>query len=207
MNKQIVAFTGAGISAASGIPTYQERPWLRTLFTNIYLESQPQRFFAEYFELMQLLDRARPNPAHNALAQYQIPVVTQNIDRLHQKAGSRTVVELHGAYNRFFCTSCRAVYSNYIMQKPTQPQCPKCRQTALRPDVVLYGEDIKDWRKACQLTEQADILLVIGTSLEVYPAALLPELARRSGSRVITINENAEVQLPQLLDKLCQSST
>jgi NAD-dependent deacetylase len=191
----VVAFTGAGISKASGIPTYEERPELRDLFSLEYFMEEPEEFWRKYRGLLETWGRARPNPAHLILAEMDIPVITQNIDRLHSRAGSRTVIELHGRYDQSVCTGCGRVVP---VSAKSSSRCDYCG-SYLKPDIVFYGEAVKHWDEAERLMAEANKLVVVGTSLEVYPAALLPELASRRGAEVMVVNSEAERQLPNIL--------
>ena len=194
-----VALTGAGISAPSGLPTFQAdwkgRP-IRDFLSREYFASDPYGFF-ELYCAMEAWGRAEPNAAHQALARLKLPVITQNIDGLHQKAGSSRVVELHGNLRNLLCPACGATM-------PAGPVCQALRPLyaagdksgvlrllrcacggALNVDVVLYGDAVRGLPEASSWLNRCDLLLVIGTSLQTYPAALLPDIARRNGARVL----------------------
>lgn len=146
------------------------------------------------------LTKAQPNPAHQALAWLEKAdilkaIITQNIDGLHRKAGSKKVVELHGNFHHVICLNCQSkltfhdVISNQKGALP--PRCPTC-QGVLKSDVTLFGEPLKQkaLEEAFELASSCDLLLVLGTSLTVYPAASLPKVARENGATVVIINPN-----------------
>jgi len=199
-SEQIVFFGGAGVSTESGIPdfrsvdglyhqSYAEPP--ETILSHRYFEEHTEEFYRFYREKM-LFPDARPNAAHWKLAQLEragklCAVVTQNIDGLHQKAGSERVYELHGAVSRNYCTRCRRFYSmEEVMAAEGVPRCG-CGGI-VKPDVVLYEECLDDdtVEGAIRAIRQADLLIVAGTSLVVYPAAGLIHYYR--GNRLVLIN-------------------
>ncbi len=195
----VVFFGGAGVSTDSGIPDFRGNGGLYTgkagaeyLLSVTCLLQEPQLFFDFYRKSMVYPD-ARPNAAHLALAKLERQgklkaVITQNIDGLHQLAGSRTVYELHGTTTRCYCARCGKLYSgNTAMQMGDIPRCTVCGGT-VRPDVVLYGEglDAAVFTAAQQAVCQADVLIVGGTSLTVQPAASL--LADFNGQHMIIVN-------------------
>ena len=200
----IVFFGGAGVSTESGIPDfrsvdglynqkYDEPP--ETILSHSYFMGRPEGFWRFYRDKMLCLD-ARPNTAHLKLAELERAgklkaVVTQNIDGLHQKAGSRTVYELHGSVLRNYCMKCRAFYdAEFIRDGEGLPQCPVCGGT-VKPDVVLYEEglDQETVEGAVLAISRADMLIVGGTSLVVYPAAGLINYYR--GNKLVLINRDA----------------
>ncbi|MGI6037682.1 MAG: SIR2 family NAD-dependent protein deacylase [Limnochordia bacterium] len=193
----IVAFTGAGISRASGIPTFEERPELRDDLIIDKWYREPEKVWASMQKLQELIERSEPNPAHRALAEAGIPVVTQNIDSLHQRAGSEEVIEIHGHMREVVCTRCgyRAPFGKELMA------CPRDGRY-LKPDIVFYGEDLQRWPDAVDLIERATTLLVIGTSLTVAPACYLPTMAANKGARLVHINRRAEEEVPRFLQGL-----
>ena len=200
----IVFFGGAGVSTESGIPDfrsvdglynqkYDEPP--ETILSHTYFVRRPEGFWRFYRDKMLCLD-AKPNTAHLKLAELERAgklkaVVTQNIDGLHQKAGSRTVYELHGSVLRNYCMKCRAFYdAEFIRDGAGLPQCPVCGG-AIKPDVVLYEEglDQETVEGAVLAISRADMLIVGGTSLVVYPAAGLINYYR--GNKLVLINRDA----------------
>lgn len=205
-----VALTGAGISAPSGIPTFQGlwkgKP-IRNFLTRTYRNECPEGFFEMFIDMCQWCDKA-PNDAHRALAALRIPVITQNVDGLHEKAGTRDVYPLHGTLRTVHCTKCgktllssefaaelRPLYEKGDLQAVRDKlKCAECGGD-IDTDVVLYGDNIHHLYEALRLCEQVDVMLVIGTSLVTYPAAALPDIARRRGARVIIINDDCVTAL------------
>ena len=200
-SRRIVFFGGAGVSTESGIPDFRSVDGLyhqryryppETILSHSFYQAHPEEFFAFYRDKMLCLD-AKPNAAHMKLAQLEragklTAVVTQNIDGLHQAAGSRTVFELHGSVHRNHCTRCGARYgARYILESAGVPRCEKCGG-AVKPDVVLYEEplDAETMEGAVRAIAGADMLIIGGTSLIVYPAAGLIEYFR--GGRLVVIN-------------------
>ncbi len=202
-----IAFTGAGISAESGVPTFRgfnglwkkHRP--EELATPEAFEKDPHLVWSFYKWRMDLIRKAKPNPAHYALAELERmgilkAVVTQNVDDLHREAGSRNVVELHGNIFRVRCTSCSYKENlresgrlEAFLAERNLPKCPRCG-SLLRPDVVWFGEPLprKALEEAFKLAETADLVLVIGTSGVVYPAAYIPQIVKEHGGKVIEVN-------------------
>ena len=169
----------------------EEEPPERVL-SGTYLRRFPEKFFA-YYRRHMLYPSARPNAAHRALAQLEregklAAVITQNIDGLHQAAGSHNVLELHGSVLRNECLSCGREYPlSLVLETDGVPHCPACGGI-IRPDVVLYGEglDMRILTQAVNAIRAADVLLVGGTSLTVYPAAALPD--EFTGKHLVIIN-------------------
>ncbi|MGI6088541.1 NAD-dependent protein deacylase [Bilifractor porci] len=200
----IVFFGGAGVSTESGIPDFrsvdglyhQKYAWPpETILSHTFFVKHTEEFYRFYRDKMLVLD-AQPNAAHKKLAEMEAAgklkaVVTQNIDGLHQKAGSRTVYELHGSVHRNYCTRCGAFYDAEFMKKSEGvPHCAKCGGV-IKPDVVLYEEglDQNTIEGAVRAIEHADVLIVGGTSLVVYPAAGLVQYFR--GDRIVLINKGS----------------
>ncbi|RFA98113.1 NAD-dependent protein deacetylase [Pyrobaculum aerophilum] len=199
-SRHCVVFTGAGISAESGIPTFRgpgglwERHKPEELATPEAFARDPALVWRWYKWRQEVIYNARPNPGHYAIAELEAMgmvrgVITQNVDGLHQRAGSRLVVELHGSIWRARCVKCGSVY---ILDKPVEEVPPLCRKCGglLRPDVVWFGEPLPQeaWRAAVELASASDVLLVVGTSGVVYPAAYIPRIAKEAGARVVEIN-------------------
>lgn len=201
-SKNIVAFTGAGVSTESGIPDFRSVDGLynqkfeyppETIISHSFYLEKPEYFFRFYREKMMPLD-ARPNITHKTLARWEqegrlLAVVTQNIDGLHQKAGSRRVYELHGSILRNYCTRCGKFYpAEFVKNCDGIPRCD-CGGI-VKPDVVLYEEGLneKTVEGALQAIAQADLLLAAGTSLTVYPAAGFLRYYR--GNRLVLINRD-----------------
>jgi len=196
----IVAFTGAGISAESGVPTFRGDEGLWKKFKPEELANfdafmrNPDLVWEWYSYRKQIISKIQPNPGHYALAALerlvpQCAVITQNVDNLHRRAGSTTVYELHGNIERNYCIGCGRQFANQdIGQFNRAPRCP-CGGL-IRPDVVWFGEMLPEdqWNASERAAETADVFLAIGTSAVVYPAASLPVIAKRSGAYVVEIN-------------------
>lgn len=205
-SNNVVFFGGAGVSTASNIPDFRSSTGLysRKLNRNFTPEQAVSltffmRYTEEFFEFYKanlVYPEAKPNPCHIALAKLEEmgklkAVVTQNIDGLHQAAGSRKVYELHGSVLRNFCTGCHAFYdAQYILTSEGVPKCRKCGNV-IKPDVVLYEEglDQETVSGAIDAIAKADTLIIGGTSLVVYPAAGLINYFR--GKHLVLINKTA----------------
>ena len=179
----IVFFTGAGLSTASGIPDFRSATGLyknvyraEEMLSHTFFEHKTDEFFEFYKEKM-LYPDAKPNYAHEFMAKLQdkknVSVVTQNIDGLHQKAGSKIVYELHGTIHQNFCTRCGRLFGlDYVMNSKGVPHCDKCGGI-VKPNVVLYEESLDEdiISRSINAIMTCDVMIVIGTSLKVYPAA------------------------------------
>jgi len=199
--RHLVAFTGSGISVESGIPTFrgEEGIWSRydpKALDIEYFESNPNDSWRVIFEIFyHYFLEARPNKAHKLLARLENKeilkaVITQNIDNLHQEAGSEKVIEYHGNSKYLTCSSCGTRYPvSDVEFEPLPPRC-KFDGTILKPDFVFFGEPIPEEAasNAVYETSRADILLIIGTTGEVVPANMLPGLAKSAGAKIIEIN-------------------
>ena len=198
---RVLVLTGAGVSAESGVPTFRgggnSAVWKGLPFEVISSAQMVERDLPavwEWFDYRRdLLQALQPNPAHTEIAAWQdhFPVftlVTQNIDGLHQKAGSRDVIELHGSIWQARCVGCHARYE-ILPHGPRPDECPGCGDS-LRPDVVLFGEMLPAlaFEQAAAAAANCDLCFVIGTSGIVYPAAGLPAIARASGALVCEVN-------------------
>ena len=203
--KNVLVLTGAGVSAESGVPTFRggghTAVWKGMPFDVISSAQMVQRDLRavwEWFDYRrQLLDALEPNAAHLEIASWQtrfqqFTLVTQNIDGLHQKAGSRDVIELHGSIWRARCVTCNSRCE--IPSKAAPPgrrseACYDCAD-ALRPDVVLFGEMLPPgaFELAAERAEECELCFVVGTSALVYPAASLPEIAKAAGAYVCEVN-------------------
>lgn len=198
----IVFFGGAGVSTESGIPDFRSVDGLyhqkyayppETILSHTFFERHTEEFFDFYRDKMLYLD-AQPNAAHRMLAELEArgkcrAVVTQNIDGLHQMAGSQNVYELHGSVHRNTCQKCGARYTmEELLTLGDVPQCPKCGGR-VKPDVVLYEEGLDNLTVsgALDAIRRADLLIVAGTSLTVYPAAAF--LDEYPGNRLVLINK------------------
>ncbi len=203
----VVFFGGAGVSTASGIPDFRSEDGLyrqhfkyspETMLGHDFFVSHTAEFYDFYRERMIALG-ARPNQAHLKLAQLEQEgklkaVITQNIDGLHQAAGSKRVLELHGSVHRNICRRCGTSYdAHWVTQTQGVPRCPECGGL-IKPDVVLYGEslDEKTLVDSVAAIEAADVLIIGGTSLVVYPAAGLINYFK--GSELVIINKQPTPQ-------------
>jgi len=202
----VVALTGAGISVPSGIPDF------RSPGTGIWehvdpmevahidaWRRDPERFWSFYGQRFQMLSDKRPNAAHNALVELEARgmldvVITQNIDMLHRKAGTRELIEVHGTIATSSCLDCAASYGfDEVVARLAAGGMPTCDcGRPLKPDVVLFGEflAVDALQYASELVTEADLLLCIGSSLEVYPVARLPELTLHAGGDVAIVTHS-----------------
>lgn len=230
-----VAFTGAGISTASGIPDFRSPDcglWNNAdplTVASIYgFRQNPAAFFSWIRPLAKLTINARPNPAHDALAQWEAQgiiksVITQNIDILHTRAGSKTVYELHGHLREATCVHCFAVYPGIplieqFVKDGEIPHCPQCGGV-IKPNLILFGEQLpaRELMAAKEEARNADVFMVIGSSLAVAPASDIPMLALRNGAKIVIINfepthldslahlviqADAAVALPQIVQRM-----
>ncbi|WP_024834197.1 NAD-dependent protein deacylase [Ruminiclostridium josui] len=202
---KIVFFGGAGMSTESGIPDFRSENGLyrtadgsqyspETMLSHSFFVSHTDEFY-KYYKSKMICQDAKPNAGHIALAKLEESqklkaVVTQNIDGLHQLAGSKKVYELHGSVHRNYCTKCRTFYDlDYIVNAIGTPHCMKCN-SIVKPDVVLYEEPLNDEvvNGAVNAIRNADVLIIGGTSLVVYPAAGLINYFR--GEKLILINKS-----------------
>lgn len=208
--RRIVALTGAGISAESGLPTFRDPLtglWARyrpeDLATPEAFARQPDLVWRWYEWRRSLVAAAEPNAAHRALLAIEglcpeFTLVTQNVDGLHQRAGSAGVVELHGNIGRTICSRERTVVENLPASDDAPPPCPSCG-APVRPDVVWFGEPLPPdaLRRATAAAASCDVLLAIGTSGVVYPAAGLPAVAAAAGALIVVVNpEKVRVEGP-----------
>ena len=204
-SNRIVFFGGAGVSTESGIPDFRSVDGLyhqkfdyppETILSHSYFLRYPEKFYAFYRDKM-LPVGAEPNAAHKKLAELEAAgklkaIVTQNIDGLHQMAGSRRVLELHGSVHRNYCQKCgKGFDAEYILKSGTEiPLCDACGGK-IKPDVVLYEEglDMTVMARAIQAIQDADMLIIGGTSLVVYPVAGLVEYVR-PGAKLVILNRD-----------------
>jgi NAD-dependent deacetylase len=205
-SKHAVVLTGAGLSTPSGIPDFRstgtglwshDEPMEVASLSTFRMD--PEKFYAWFRPLASQIFYAQPNSAHYAMAELEKAgrihsIITQNIDILHQKAGSQSVIEMHGTMQTLTCTQCyhqvqSALYLGVFVEKGEIPHCPKCAQV-LKPDVILFGEQLPQaaWYKAQRDAQHCDLILVAGSSLEVLPVAGLPMQALDRGAHLIIIN-------------------
>lgn len=196
-----IAFTGAGISVDSGIPPFRGKDGLWNKIDPIYLEiefftKKPLQSWKVIKEIFyDKFGEAAPNISHDMLARmgergFIEAVITQNIDNLHQKAGSKPVYELHGTYKNLICTDCSTEYdSSFANLDYLPPSCFICKGL-LKPDIVFFNEEIPHFAKtkSFELAEKCDLLLIIGTNAEVYPANAIPVMAHKHNATIIEIN-------------------
>ena len=203
----IVFLGGAGVSTESGIPDFRSSSGVfsgsrlrspEELVSRSFFRAHPQEFF-EFYKGSMLFPDALPNTAHKKLAELEAAgllraVITQNIDGLHQAAGSKNVLELHGSVHRNYCVTCKKSYSlDFVMASEGVPQCTACGGM-VRPDVVLYEEPLDEriLEEAVLAIEQASMMIIAGTSLVVYPAAGLTNYFK--GSHLVLINKSPTSQ-------------
>jgi len=211
----IAAFTGAGISTAAGIPDFRGPNGLYTtgkynadqVFEINYFRRHPEMFYEFSHDFIKLLKTIQPTFTHQFLAHLEADgrltgLITQNIDALHQRAGSKNIAEVHGSYWSASCLNCSDFkkteatldwWENQIKQSPRSPVviCSHCGGI-VKPDVVFFGEPVRHLEKAEKLVRTCDLLLVLGSSLTVYPAAFIPQLC---SAPIIVINQG-DVMLP-----------
>lgn len=202
--RRVVAFTGAGVSAESGVPTFrgagglwEGRP-IEEVATPQGFAADPVKVWRFYEERRCNLARCRPNGAHEVLARWQdrfaaYTLVTQNVDALHEDAGARSVLHLHGSIWTVRCTGCRRERVERTVPLPElPPRCPACRAME-RPGVVWFGEFLPEdvMRSASRAAAAAEVLVVVGTAAVVYPAAGLVQTAASAGATVIEVNPEA----------------
>ncbi|CAM3142345.1 NAD-dependent protein deacylase [Mycobacterium intermedium] len=231
---RVAVLSGAGISAESGVPTFRDDKnglWARfdpyELSSVQGWERNPERVWGWYLWRHYLVGTVEPNAGHRAIADWQkdadVTVVTQNVDDLHERAGSSPVHHLHGSLFEFRCAHCNKPFHEELpaMTEPAiEVEPPVCHCGGLiRPDIVWFGESLPQgpWRHAVDAMESADVVVVVGTSAIVYPAAGLPEMALARGTAVVEVNpeptpltpyvtlsirESASRALPGLLERL-----
>jgi NAD-dependent deacetylase len=200
-NQPCVALTGAGVSTESGIPDFRSADGIWSTYDPYEVGSidafrrDPARVWEFYGLRLGVLADAKPNDAHHALARLEAAglldaVITQNVDRLHLAAGSREVVEVHGSIERAECLACGTEVADVRRLLPI-PRCPRCG-AVLKPGVVMFGELLPDatMARAIELVRAAALLLVVGTSLEVWPAAGLPEETLARGGKLAIVNRD-----------------
>jgi len=200
-SKKTVAFTGAGISVESGIPTFRgpEGLWSKydpKILDIDYFTLNPKESWTKIKEIFyDYMQNVKPNTAHYFLAELEKEklldaVITQNIDNLHQEAGSQNVIEFHGTAKKLVCMNCFTKFDKKEVDlNDLPPSCPKC-WGLLKPDFVFFKEPIpkKALEKSLELAQECDLMLVIGTTGEIQPASQIPILAKQNGANIIEIN-------------------
>jgi NAD-dependent protein deacetylase/lipoamidase len=200
-HRPFVVLTGAGISTESGIPDFRSATGIWAKYDPMEVahidgfHRDPEKVWEFYGRRLSLLGEAEPNEGHRALAELEDrgwvrAVITQNIDRLHERAGSRALVEVHGSIRFATCLHCGAtVPMEDVLELLPVPHCPSCGHV-LKPDVVMFGELLPAAQiaRAEQLAREAGVLLVVGSSLEVYPVAGLPLETLANGGRLAIVN-------------------
>lgn len=200
-SKSMIAFTGAGISVESGIPPFRgpEGLWSKydpQCLDLDYFHSNPKDSWIAIKEIFyDFFGTAKPNKAHKVLAEWEQKsllkaVVTQNIDNLHQQAGSKTIFEFHGNSQKLICEKCGEIYLPEEIDLNNLPPCCKNDGTVLKPDFVFFGEGIpeKAYNNSLLFARNADLVIIVGTTGEVMPASMIPSEAKRNGATIIEIN-------------------
>lgn len=210
--ERVVVFTGAGISAESGLPTFREAQtglWARydpmELATPQAFQRNPQLVWQWYAWRRELATKSEPNPGHVSIARLaqlvpQLVLITQNIDGLHQRAGSQDPIELHGNIHRVKCFRCEHQPADWDRAAESPPPCTVCGGL-LRPDVVWFGEALPDnaLAQAIGQAQSADLFITVGTSGLVHPAASIPLLAERAGALMVEVNP-VTTELSRIMD-------
>lgn len=218
-SQKTIALTGAGISVESGIPDFRSAGGLWSKYNPeeyahiSAFQSDPAKVWQMIKEMMELVLGAEPNPAHTALAELEqmdllSSVITQNVDGLHQRGGSKEVIEFHGSNQWLLCLQCgyREEAASFSFEV-IPPPCPQC-SAILKPDVVFFGEPIP-WEAQSRSFEEAsscDLVLVVGTSAVVYPAAGIPTSAKQSGAKIVEINMEPTPLTGYISDYLIQGA-
>ena len=208
--KHMVALTGAGVSTLSGIRDFRGKNGLYNemdadkIFSIEYFEKDPSYYYNNAGSFIYNIDEKEASIVHTVLGELETrgflkAVITQNIDLLHQKGGSKNVIEIHGSPAMHYCLRCSGVRVGYeeaaaIVRSDEIPKCPNC-SLALKPAITFFGESlpVNALREAVSESQQADLMLVLGTSLTVYPAASMPEYTIRNGGKIVIVNNMSTV--------------
>ncbi len=204
--ESVVFFTGAGISAESGIPTFRGKDGIWNKLKPEELANfdaflrNPEMVWEWYLHRKKIIHESQPNRGHLAIAEMQnlfkdVTVVTQNIDNLHRRAGSRKIYELHGNIERNYCIDCKTRYNEELPFEGKIPKCTKCGGL-IRPDIVWFGEFLPQdqFQASAEASKKCDIFFVVGTSAVVYPAASLVYTAKENGAFLVEVNiEGTEI--------------
>jgi NAD-dependent deacetylase len=216
---RVAAFTGAGISVESGIPAFRGAQGLWEKYDPMEYAhidgflANPEKIWKMLLEMREVIENAQPNPAHYGLAELErmghlTVVVTQNVDNLHQRAGSRNVVEYHGNGTRLVCLKCGGKYEAAEVDLSKFP--PRCRcSTILKPDVVFYGELIprEATLRADEAARTCAVMLVVGTSGGAWPASDIPRAAKSHGAKIVEINIERTELTPRVTDHYIGASS
>lgn len=200
-SKHTVAFTGAGISVESGIPPFRGKEGLwskydpQVLDINYFFSNPKESWFVIKEIFYDFFGKAKPNFAHEGLAILEKngllkEIITQNIDNLHQEAGSKVIHEFHGNSQQLICTSCNKIYpAKEVNLKKLPPNCNSC-DSLLKPDFIFFGEGIPQdaYMASIKAADTADLFILIGTTGEVMPACQIPIMAKQKGAKIIEIN-------------------
>ena len=203
--KYCTALTGAGVSTLSGIPDFRGKnglynePEAEKIFDIAYFEKDPALYYKASLSFIYTIDTKEPSVVHTVLAELERrgllkAVITQNIDLLHEKAGSRHVIEIHGSPRVHYCLRCSGVRMPFaeaaaIVKAGELPRCPKCGRV-LKPAITFFGEMLpaEALREAAAESQKSDLMLVLGTSLTVFPAASMPQYVLRQGGEIVIVN-------------------
>jgi NAD-dependent deacetylase len=193
---KIAVFSGAGISIASGVPTFRGPNGLWSRYNPVVLDieffkSNPKESWQVIKEIFfDFMQNIKPNAAHYAIAKLMCPVITQNIDNLHQEAGSKNVIEFHGSAKTLICTNCSKRYKSDDIDLSNLP--PKCKSCGgiLKPDFVFFKEPIseKAYKQSIILAQNISLMIIAGTTGEIMPASQIPYIAKENGAKIIEIN-------------------
>lgn len=201
-SQKVIALTGAGVSVESGIPDFRSAGGLwekydPAIYASIdTFRTSPEMCWEMIFDTLELTEAAEPNAGHKALAEleemgYLKAIITQNIDNLHQRGGSNKVIEYHGNAVHLVCLKCGAEFnmSEYDRSTRIPPRCKNCKEV-LKPSIIFFGEAIPylALTESQELADTADVVIVAGTSAVVYPAAAIPDIAKRHGAFIIESN-------------------
>ena len=205
--KHLVAMTGAGISTLSGIRDFRGKNGLyndkeidsEKIFDIYYFEKDPSLFYTQGGSFIYNMNEKEPSIVHNVLGElekrgYLKALITQNIDLLHQKGGCKNVIEIHGSPATHYCMRCAGIQVSFeeaaeVVRKGEMPKCPKCGRV-LKPAITFFGESLpaEALKQATIESQKADLMLILGTSLTVYPAASMPDLTLRNGGKLVIVN-------------------
>ena len=214
--KHTVALTGAGVSTLSGIRDFRGKNGLykemdaEKIFSLEYFEKDPSFYYDNAGSFIYNIDEKEASIVHIVLGElekrgYLKALITQNIDLLHQKGGSKNVIEIHGSPRTHYCLRCAGVRVSFeevaaVVREGKMPECPKCGRV-LKPAITFFGESLPAdaLRDAVNESQQADLMLVLGTSLTVHPAASMPEYTLRTGGKIVIVNN-----MPTPLDRMAE---